>query len=153
MRDADAPAATSAAAWREHTFDVTLERLVGVTLEREAPEAHEPEHGGVYLAYLFPGETELLYTQVVPYSSEGVHFRGTAAHSVWLPEEPPGDDGAVRGWVEALRTWAGNQVRFCRYRFLRYRRLKIQGLGRVGDRSTVPLLLKLYGFAKAKVAY
>ena len=27
--------------------------------------------------------------------------------------------------------------------FLRYRRVKIQGRGRVGDRSTVPLLLKL----------
>jgi hypothetical protein len=30
--------------------------------------------------------------------------------------------------------------------FLRYRRVKIQGRGRVGDRSTVPLLLKLYEF-------
>jgi hypothetical protein len=40
------------------------------------------------------------------------------------------------------------QVSFCRYQFLRYRRVKIQGRGRVGDRSTVPLLLKLYEVAK-----
>ena len=33
------------------------------------------------------------------------------------------------------------QVRFCRYRFCATVRVKIQGRGRVGDRSTVPLLL------------
>ena len=40
--------------------------------------------------------------------------------------------------------WAsGVQVSFLPLPFLRYRRVKIQGRGRVGDRSTVPLLLKL----------
>jgi len=107
LLDADAAASTriadvSAMAWREHTFDVTLERLVGAPpLTEEAQE----EHGGVYLSYLFPGEAEPLYTQVVPYSVEGIHFRGTATHSVWLAE--PVDEATIAPH-EVFRAWAAD---------------------------------------------
>jgi hypothetical protein len=67
-----------------------------------------------------------------------------------LPTPPPivPCDGACR---ESCARWLG--LRALCYEvlplpFLRYRRVKIQGRGRVGDRSTVPLLLKLYEVAK-----
>jgi hypothetical protein len=109
LRDADAAASTriataSAMTWREHTFDVTLERLVGAPpLTEEAQQ----EHGGVYLSYLFPGESEPLYTQVVPYSVEGIQFRGTATHSVWLAETV---DEATIAPHEVFRAWAADGI-------------------------------------------
>ena len=48
-----------------------------------------------------------------------------------------GNDKLGYGHMATVARMVHGQVGFCRFRFLRYRRVKIQGRGRVGDRSTV----------------